>query len=212
MSHTIAMIGVGQVGANLGRRLAHHDYDVIFGVRQGKNVDELLASCDGNAKALPIHDAIAQADLVFLAVPSSAAVAALEDASLDGKIIVDCTNPLTWNEGPVWAPPAEGSITAALAEAYPGARHVKAFNTFGAELHRDPSLAHGHACDLHMASDDAAAKETIANLGKALGFEPVDAGPLRNASVLENLAMLWIHLAMQGGYGREFAFKHVGRP
>lgn len=216
MSTTIAMIGVGQVGANLGRRLAEHDFDVLFGIRKGKDakgkdVEDLLASCGGRAKALPVKDAAEQADVIFLALPAGAAVDSLEGAAVSGKVVVDCTNPLTWDDGPVWAPPAEGSVTAALAATYPEAHHVKAFNTFGAELHRDPALAGGHTCDLPMAGDDPAAKQAVDKIGTAIGFAPVDAGPLRNAATLENLAVLWIHLALQSGLGREFAFKIIDR-
>jgi hypothetical protein len=51
----------------------------------------------------------------------------------------------------------------------------------------------------------------VAAIARAAGFEPIDAGPLRNAAVLENLAMLWIHLAMVGGHGRQVGFKLLGR-
>jgi hypothetical protein len=60
---------------------------------------------------------------------------------LAGKIVVDCNNTLTWKDGPVWNPPPEGSLTQALAKAAPGARMVKGWNTFGAEFHKDPTLA-----------------------------------------------------------------------
>src|SRR5205085_6992583 len=110
-----------------------------------------------------------------------------------GKIVVDCNNPLTWKEGPVWAPPAEGSLAAAIGKAAPRARMVKGFNTFGAEFHADPGLA-GVPADVFFASDDAEAKKTLSDVATKAGFRPIDAGPLRNASVLENVAMLWIHL------------------
>jgi hypothetical protein len=57
-----------------------------------------------------------------------------------------------------------------------------------------------------LAGDDADAKKLVMDVAKQSGFRPVDAGPLRNASVIENLAMLWIHLATVGGQGRAFTF------
>jgi len=125
---------------------------------------------------------------------------------LKGKIVVDCNNPLTWKDGPVWAPPAEGSLAAAIAKAAPGARVVKGFNTFGAEHHKEPSTS-GAAADVFFASDDAEAKKALSEIATRAGFRPIDAGPLRNAAVLENVAMLWIHLAMVGGRGRGFAIR-----
>ena len=148
---------------------------------------------------------------MFLAVPGSAAVDVARGlaAELAGKIVVDCNNPLTWKDGPVWTPPAEGSLAAAIAKAAPGARVVKGFNTFGAEFHANPKLA-GVAADVFFAGDDAEAKKTLAEVAKQAGFSPVDAGPLRNAPVLENVAMLWIHLATVGGQGRNFVL-HMQR-
>ena len=92
----------------------------------------------------------------------------------------------------------------------PGARVVKGFNTFGAEIHLDPSLG-GTVADVFLAGDDAEAKKAVAAVAEAAGFTPVDSGPLRNAAVLENLAILWIHLALREGHGRNWSFKKLAR-
>jgi predicted dinucleotide-binding enzyme len=184
---------------------------VKFGVRDDKGTAELLARCQ-DASTGSVAETAAWGDVVFLAVPAPAAVelAATLASQLAGKVLVDCNNSLTWKDGPVWAPPAEGSLTAALAKAAPAARVVKAFNTFGAEFHSDPKLASG-AAQLFYAGDDAAAKKTVAEIATRAGFVPIDAGPLRNAAVLENLAILWIHLATVGGQGRDFVFNMQSR-
>ena len=124
--------------------------------------------------------------------------------------IINFTNPVGWDGGPVWSPPPEGSNSAALAAALPGARVVKAFNTFGAEFHADPSLPGGPA-DVQIAGDDDAARQQVAAIAERSGFTPVDAGPLRNAALLESLAVLWIHLATVGGRGRNAAFRLISR-
>lgn len=87
---------------------------------------------------------------------------------------------------------------------------VKGFSTFGAEIHGDPSVG-GEAANVLLAGDDSDAKQRVAALAEQLGFAPVDAGPLRNAALLENLAVLWIHLALNEGHGREWAFQLRGR-
>lgn len=202
----VAIIGVGNVGSALGERLAETGFDVVFGVRPGRSVEELLARCGGRARAVSPAEAMAEADLAFLAVASDAAIAALEGAPVAGKVIVDCNNPISWEEGPAWDPPAEGSITAQLAAAYPEGRFIKGFSTFGTEFHRDPDLD-GAPIDVQLAGDDSEAKERIAELARRAGFRPIDAGPLRNAGLLENLAILWIHLAMFGGHGRRIGFR-----
>jgi predicted dinucleotide-binding enzyme len=64
---------------------------------------------------------------------------------------------------------------------------------------------------MFVAGDDAANKPTVIGLVAALGFDVVDAGPLRNARLLEAHAMLWIELATKRGLGRDFAFAIVRR-
>jgi hypothetical protein len=59
--------------------------------------------------------------------------------------------------------------------------------------------------------NDKEAKAVAHRLAQDLGFDPVDAGPLSNASLLESLAMLWIWLAYPGGQGRDIAFKLLRR-
>jgi predicted dinucleotide-binding enzyme len=198
----IAIIGAGNVGSALAGRFAAAGYPVEVGVRSDKADIEQPTGTPAEVAG--------RAAVIFLAVPGTAAVAAVRDlGEVAGKVIVDCTNPLRWDDGPVWAPPAEGSNAAAIAAAAPGALVVKGFNTFGAELHANPALAAGPV-DVQLAGD-AEARAEVAAIARAAGFEPIDAGPLRNAAVLENLAMLWIHLAMVGGHGRQVGFKLLGR-
>jgi NADPH-dependent F420 reductase len=208
MSTKIAIIGAGNVGGNLGATLSKAGFPVHFGVKDAsKGTKELLARCGSDAHVETVEAAANWAEVVFVAVPANVAVDVARSLapSLAGKIVVDCNNPLTWKEGPVWAPPAEGSLAQAIAKAAPNAHVVKGFNTFGAEFHANPKHA-GTPADVFLAGDDAAAKKTVSDIAKQAGFVPVDAGPLRNASVLENVAMLWIHLAMAGGQGRDFTF------
>jgi NADPH-dependent F420 reductase len=205
----IAIIGAGKVGGALGTRFAQNGQTVTFGMKEGVDPSELLAK--SSAKAAPAAAAAQQAEIIFLALPGPATVDVVRSlGDLAGKIIVDCGNPIGWDNGPVWAPPPEGSLAQAVARAAPGARVIKAFNQFGAEFHADPKLGSTTA-DVFIAGDDAAAKKTIAELATATGFSPIDAGPLRNAGVLENLAVLWVHLASVGGQGRNVAFKLLSR-
>jgi predicted dinucleotide-binding enzyme len=197
----IGIIGAGNVGGNLGVRLSKSGFDVRFGVKDPKGASDLLGRCSQSASAGTVEEA-ANADVIFLALPSDVAVelAKTHAKALEGKIIVDCNNTLKWKEGPVWDPPAEGSLAQAIAKAAPGAKVVKGFNTFGAEHHLDPKGA-----TVFLAGDDAGAKKTVSEIASKAGFAPVDAGPLRNAGLLENVAILWIHLAMVGGKGRSFS-------
>lgn len=204
----VGIIGAGKIGSRLGRRLVAAGYAVTFGARDAAAAAETLEGL--GAPIVSPAEAAAGADVVLLTVPANAAHAAVADLGLrQGTVLVDCTNPMRWDGGPVWAPPAEGSMAASLAAALPGVRVVKAFNYFGAEIHEDPVVG-GEKADAFVAGDDGDAKMTVLTLANAIGFHALDAGPLRNASLLENLAVLWIQLA-GSGKGRHFAFKAVGR-
>jgi 8-hydroxy-5-deazaflavin:NADPH oxidoreductase len=202
----IAIVGAGNVGGGLGVCLSKSGLPVKFGVRPDADVKALLAECKGASASAP-SEVASWADIVFLAVPGTVALEVARSLadSLAGKVVVDCNNPLVWKDGPVWSPPAEGSLAAAIAKAAPKARVVKGFNTFGAEFHKNPGRA-GVAAQVFLAGDDADAKKQVMAVATQGGFRPVDAGPLRNAAVLENVAMLWIHLATVGGQGRDFTF------
>ena len=204
----IAVIGAGNVGLALARTFLRADAvtRVTLGVRRPEPLRAKFEP-EGFSVETPA-EAIVGADIVVLAVPGNVAVAVAVEhaAALAGKVLIDCNNPVARAEGGLrWDPPAEGSLAQALAAAAPEAQVVKAFNGFGAEFHADPQLPEGPV-DLLYAGDDADAKSRVHALAESAGFAPVDAGPLRNASLLENMAILWIHLAMFGGQGRTFAF------
>ncbi len=216
MSQTskIAIIGAGNVGASLGINLAGHGYPIRFGVRDASaaKVKEVLAKCQGKAEAVSVSAAAQWADVIFLAVPAAAAEESVRSlGDMKGKVLVDCTNAVAFgSDGPRVAPTPEGSVAGMLAKAFPGLRVVKGFSTFGAEFHLNPRVG-DTSVDVQLAGDDAEAKALVSSIATQAGFTPIDAGPLRNAALLESLAVLWIHLAMKGGLGRHVAFKLLKR-
>ncbi len=207
----VAVIGAGNVGTALARRFASAGAHVDLGVRRPEPIAAKFA--DAGVEVATIDAAIAAASVVVLAVPGKVAVDVVREhaGALRQKILVDCNNPVGRGPGGLsWDPPAEGSLAAALAAAAPGARVVKGFNTFGAGFHADPDVG-GRPLDVHLAGDDDDAKAEVSRLAAAAGFHPVDAGSLAHASLLENMAVLWIHLAMAGGHGRDWAFMMTPR-
>jgi len=198
---TIAVLGPGKVGTALATRLLLAGSTVRFGGRSG----DATSPIDG-VPHLSFAEAARGADAIFIAVPALAAVEALRQAAPSpGTVIVDCTNPVTWTDGPVWSPPSGGSVAQSLANVFPSLAVLKGFNHFGAEIQADPAMPSGPA-DALFAGDDTDAKKAAIALAEAMGFRGHDAGPLRNAALLENLAVLWIHLASTGA-GRSFAFR-----
>lgn len=204
----IAIVGAGNVGGTLGKAWAARGHDVVFGVREPRDskVQELIRATGGKARAASVRDAAASSEVVLLAIPWAATQEAIKAAgSLAGKIVVDATNPLK----PDFSGLALGHTTSGgeeVARWAPGARVVKAFNTIGAQHMANPRLG-GQSASMFICGDDDGAKQTVAGLAEALGFEPVDAGPLVQARLLEPLAMLWISMAYAYGHGVNIAFK-----
>jgi hypothetical protein len=155
-------------------------------------------------------DAVRGAEVVVVATPWNAAEEALRSAGpLAGKVVVDCTNPIL----PGLVGLAVGTSESAaerLAATVPDARLVKAFNTTGSANMASPSYG-GQRLTMFLCGDDPAARHTVAELARDLGMDPVDAGALAAARYLEPLAMLWIHLAYQQGFGPDFALQLVRR-
>jgi hypothetical protein len=155
-----------------------------------------------------VRDAVAPTEVVVLATPWPAARDALTAAgSLPGKVLVDATNPLQ----PDLSGLVIGHTTSAgeqVAAWVPGAKVVKAFNTIGAQHMTNPRFGDQRA-SMFLCGDDAAAKQVVAGLATVLGFEPVDAGPLKQARLLEPLALLWISMALAYGQGPDIAFRLV---
>ncbi len=208
----IAVLGAGNVGGTLGSAWAKKGHAVMFGVRNPSDpkVKSLLGAAGANAKAGGVAEAAAFGEVVTLATPWATTQEALRSAgSLSGKILLDCTNPLK----PDLSGLTIGFTTSAgeqVAGWAPGARVVKIFNTTGFENMAAPVFSEGAACMLYC-GDDTEAKAVAGKLAGDLGFDPVDAGPLASARLLEQQAMLWIHLAYKQGLGGKFAFRLMRR-
>jgi predicted dinucleotide-binding enzyme len=200
----IAIIGAGSVGATLGQAWLKLGDDVSWGLRNP--ADPKYASLP-EPRRKPPADAVKDADVVVIATPWAATQTTIKSlGSLSGKIVVDCTNPL--GMGPDGLHLVLGFDTSAgeqVASWAPGAFVFKTFNTTGAG---NMARASDYAVKpmMPVAGDDAAKKRVVMDLVGKLGFEPVDAGPLKNARLLEPLAMVWIDQAMKRGRGRDFAF------
>jgi hypothetical protein len=152
-------------------------------------------------------DAAASAEVVILALPWGAvgtAVAGLGDMS--GKIVVDCTNPLGRVDGGfglTLGHTTSGGET--VHRLLPDARVVKTLNQVGAEIMaRNAHLPQRPV--MFMAGNDAAAKAQVAGLLRDLGFDPLDAGGIDKARLLEPFALVWINQALARGKGRDWAF------
>jgi 8-hydroxy-5-deazaflavin:NADPH oxidoreductase len=205
----IAIVGAGRVGRALGAGWTRRGRAVVYGVRdpEGGRHRDLAPNLATPAAAA------AKADVVAIATPwdaTEAAIGALGD--LSGKIAIDCTNPLA--VGPEGLGLAQGYTNSGaelVAGWAKGASVFKAFNSTGSDNMADLS-AYPRPPVMFVAGDDAAHKPIVMDLARDIGFEAVDAGPLRIARLLEPLAMLWIDQAVNRGAGHDFAFALVRKP
>lgn len=203
----IAIIGAGNVGAALGTGWTRAGHSVAFGVRD-PSAAKLKPLLDATgATALASVDALPGADVVVLALPWPAAEEAVKAlGDLSGRIVIDCMNPLAMKDGILDLDRGyTGSGAETLAGWLPGARVVKAMNQVGAEAMADASGFPSRPV-MFVAGDDGEAKAAVRSLVEDLGFEALDAGPLRQARILEPFAMVWIDQAIHRGLGRDWAF------
>jgi predicted dinucleotide-binding enzyme len=134
-----------------------------------------------------------------------------EGGGLTNRIVVDCTNPLGMGaDGLQLILGFTGSGGEQVAAWAPGAFVFKTLNTTGAN-NMAMALEFATKPMMPVAGDDAQKKRVVMELVGKLGFLPIDAGPLKNARLLEPLAMFWIDQAMQLGRGRDFAFAVVDK-
>ncbi len=191
----IGILGAGNVGGALGESWACHGHEVVFGVRNPESAEvlSLLKRCGPGGRADTPADAVRSGEVIVNALPWPATKAVLESLDLGGKILLDCTNPLKPDLSglEVGTTTSGGELVAAWAQR---AKVVKIFNTTGFANMVNP-VYDGKPVAMTYCSDDAAAKEVAASLARDIGFEPIDAGPLSNARLLEPYALLWIWLA-----------------
>ena len=190
MGTKIGIIGDGNVGSALGRGFTRAGHDVRA---VGK---------DPGA----IREAAAWAEVVLLAVPFGAIDDVVKAAgeALGGKTVVDVTNALDASMSLAVGFTTSGAEE--LQKKLPGARVVKAFNTVFAQ-HMDSGRLGDQPLTAFVAGDDADAKATALELARGIGFDAVDAGPLKNARQLEPLAFFNIQLGYVFGMGTQIGFK-----
>lgn len=197
---TVAIIGTGNVGSALGPQLARLGHPVIYGTRDParESVRALVARTGSKGSAATQQDAAARADVVVLAVPA----AALEEvtkslAPLTGKILVDVSTGAMRKGADGYMELVPGPSNSERVQSWaPRARVVKV-GIPGAYVIPQP-LVHGVAPTVPIASNDRAAKETVARMIAGIGLDPFDAGPLRFSRSIDEFALLFMVPLQQG--------------
>jgi len=204
----IAVLGAGNVGAAVATAAVSAGHDVVLTATSVDKAQKVAVDAGARAAASNV-EAVRTADVVLLAVPHAAVagvVAELGEA-LTGKVVIDATNPL--NDTYTDLVTNGGSAAEQLQAEVPGTSVVKAFNTIFASRHGNP-VEDGAPLDAFIAGDDPAAKSTVAELASSLGYRVIDAGGLRMARALEEMAFLNISLNATNGWTWQSAWKLAG--
>ena len=199
---TIAIIGLGNMGKGLAKRLAGKT-NLVLTSRDEAAVTAFAATLPAGVTVLGQDAAIAKADVVVLAMPYAKALAVAAKPALAGKVVLDMSNPIT----PDFSGLLLGYSTSAaeqVQQAAPLARVVKGYNTIFSSLFERPT-AETASIPVFIAGDDAAAVAAVENLVELSGFAVEKTGGLEAARLLEPLGMLNIRLGYGLGHGTDIA-------
>ncbi len=192
----IGILGSGEVAKTLGAGFLRHGHAVTLGTRDPKKLAEWQAQHPAG-KVGSFAVAAGFGEVVVLAVKGAIAadvLALVGPAALDGKVVIDTTNPIAP------APPVNGvlkfftsledSLMERLQHEHPDVRFVKAFNSVGSPRMVNPQYAGGRPT-MFICGNDAAAKQSVAGLLDQLGWETLDMGKAEAARAIEPLCILW---------------------
>jgi predicted dinucleotide-binding enzyme len=200
---TISIIGSGTMATAIAGRVAKagHTVEVIGrDTRKAQALADTLAS----GAITGTYGAAPAGDIVILAVPYASAAAAAADFgdALDGKVIIDITNPVAPDLSGLVTPHGSSGAQETAKGLPAGAHVVKAFNTIFGHV-----LAKGGRLDAFIAADDAEAKTRVSTFLESLGLRPLDVGGLQMAQTLEALGLMMIGLAKNGAGTWDIAMK-----
>jgi len=215
----IAVFGTGMVGDTIGSRLIELGHEVMMGSRSANNDKALafVAKHKSGAKAGTYADAAAFGEIVFNCTKGDGSVEALKAAghALNGKILVDVSNPLDFSKGmpPSLIPSLSNthSLGEEIQKNFPTLKVVKTLNTMWCGLMVNPALIGGGNHTNFICGNDANAKVEVKKLLNQFGWKNeniLDLGDITNARGTESVLPIWLRVwgATQNG---AFNFKIV---
>jgi predicted dinucleotide-binding enzyme len=209
----IGVLGTGTVGRALAARLSELGHEVMLGTRDpAKSRARTAPDAYGNPplgswlEGQPrlalgsFAEAADHGELVINATQGSASLEALEkagEARLNGKVLIDVSNPLDFSRG---MPPTlfikdSDSLAEQIQRDFPKARVVKTLNTLNAALMTDPGRLAGGEHSVFLSGNDAQAKQTVRELLAGFGWRDIiDLGDITTARGPEMLLGAWLRL------------------
>lgn len=201
----IGVLGTGVVGKTIATALTEKGHNVRLGSRSATNEKAAawVKKSNNHATQGDFNDAAAFGDIVFLCLNGAHAldaVRSIDAESINGKIVIDVTNPLDFSKG---MPPGllqEYSGSTSLGEeiqkALPGAKVVKTFNTVTCNVMVNPKLVNNGDHTLFICGNDVDAKNKVKHfLVDTFGWKPenlLDLGSIQSARGTEAYVPFWV--------------------
>ncbi|KWR91965.1 NADPH-dependent F420 reductase [Cupriavidus sp. IDO] len=179
----IGVIGSGRIGGTVGGLWVKAGHPVLFSSRHPESLKPLVEGLGPLARSGTVAEAIAFADVLFLATPYGALPQLSQEnaGAWSGKIVLDATNAIAQRDGAIADEAQRNGIGITTAKYLRGARVVRAFNFMGATNFANEHHRPGGLIAVPIAGDDQAALQVAAQLVRDAGFEPVVVGPLASA-------------------------------
>ena len=179
----IAVLGAGRVGSTIGKLWHAAGHDVTFAARSAARPQALAAELGERAHAASVADAVADAEVALVAVPGPVVKDVLQAAGpLNGRVMLDAANSFG----------QEQATLRSLADAFPQARWVRAFNSLSASIMADDN--HHKPPWVMFLSGDEEAKPVAAQLIRDAGFDPVNLGGIDDSRLQDPDSPLWINI------------------
>lgn len=200
----LAVFGTGQVGDTIGSKLVDLGHHVMMGSRTTDNekAKVFVAKHAGKATAGNFHDAAAFGDMIFNCTAGVGSMAALKMAgehNLNGKIIIDISNPLDFSKGmpPTLAIANTSSLGEEIQKAFPQTKVVKALNTMWCGLMVNPGMINNGDHNTFLSGNDSEAKEEVKKTLYSFGWKEnniMDLGDISTARGTEMYLPLWLRI------------------
>lgn len=208
------VLGTGMVGLAISNRLAELGHEVMIGTRDPSKSSDKLKSKNEAVLIGTFAEAAAFGDILFSVTLGSVSVDVLKaagESNLNGKALVDVSNPLDFSKGmpPTLFVTNTDSLGEQIQRAFPKLKVVKALNTMSAPIMVNPKQVAGGDHDLFICGDDASAKASVIGVLNEFGWVNIhDLGDITNSRALEALLPIWVRLYGKLGTGM-FNFKVV---
>ncbi len=207
------ILGTGVVGKTIAARLAGLGHEVMVGTREP---EDTLSRTEPDAYGNPpfgawqeehpevelgtFEKAATHGEMVVNATAGGVSLEALElagEGNLNGKIVMDVSNPLDFSQGmpPTLSVSNTDSLGEQIQRRFPAAKVVKTLNTMNAYLMVDPAQLAGADHTVFVSGDDAAAKQAVTELLESFGWiDIIDLGDIATARGTEMMLPVWLRL------------------